>query len=47
LLSGVDLIDLGLRRLRDLPNAIKVFQLQAPGLPDFPPLRNLRSSPPE
>jgi class 3 adenylate cyclase len=27
LLSGVDLIDLGPRRLRDLPNAITVFQL--------------------
>ncbi|MDT5289646.1 MAG: hypothetical protein QOF88_4535, partial [Mycobacterium sp.] len=40
LLSGVDLRDLGPRRLRDLPNPITVFQLQASGLPtDFPPLR--------
>src|ERR1700704_3161765 len=40
LLSGVDLLDLGPRRLRDLPNPITVFQLQAPGLrTDFPPLR--------
>src|SRR3981189_214877 len=42
LLGGVDLHDLGPRRLRDLPNPITVFQLQAPGLPaDFPPLRTL------
>src|SRR6202012_1946856 len=29
LLSGVGLLDLGPRRLRDVPNAITVFQLQA------------------
>ena len=46
LLSGVDLVDLGPRRLRDLPNPITVFQLQAPGLPtDFPPLRALDTTP--
>jgi predicted ATPase len=46
LLSGVDLVSLGPRRLRDLPNPITVFQLQAPGLQtDFPPLRTLDSSP--
>src|SRR5258706_3583554 len=40
LLSGVDLLDLGPRRLRDVPNPITVFQLQAQGLrADFPPLR--------
>ncbi|MEV0669385.1 adenylate/guanylate cyclase domain-containing protein [Mycobacterium sp. NPDC050441] len=40
LLSGLDLVDLGPRRLRDLPAPITVFQLQAPGLAtDFPPLR--------
>src|ERR1700716_102762 len=40
LLSGVDLLDLGPRRLRDLPNPITVYQLHAPGLrADFPPLR--------
>jgi class 3 adenylate cyclase len=40
LLSGVDLVDLGPRRLRDLPNPITVFQVQALGLrADFPPLR--------
>src|SRR5882757_4698713 len=31
LLSGVDLQDLGPRRLRDLPNPIAIFQLAAPG----------------
>ena len=42
LLSGVDLIDLGPRRLSDLPNPLNVFQLEAPGLrTDFPPLRTL------
>jgi predicted ATPase len=46
LLSGVDLIDLGPRRLRDLPTPVQVFQVQAPGLPeDFPPLRTLDASP--
>jgi class 3 adenylate cyclase len=46
LLSGVDLLDLGARRLRDLPNPITVFQLRAPGLrTDFPPLRTLDSAP--
>src|ERR1700737_5046680 len=32
LLSGVDLLDLGPRRLREVPNPITVFQLQVPGL---------------
>jgi predicted ATPase len=42
LLSGVDLLDLGPRRLRDLPNPITVFQLQGPGLrTEFPPLKSL------
>ena len=46
LLSGVDLIDLGPRRLRDLPTPIGVFQVRADGLPkDFPPLRTLDVSP--
>src|ERR1700758_3834802 len=46
LLSGVDLVDLGSRRLRDVPNPITVFQVNAPGLPeDFPPLRTLDPSP--
>jgi predicted ATPase/class 3 adenylate cyclase len=53
LLSGVDLVDLGSRRLRDLPTPVQVFQVQAEGLrTDFPPLRavdaglgNLRPAP--
>src|SRR6516165_7814951 len=39
LLSGVDLVDLGQRRLRDLPTAVGVFQVRVAGLQaDFPPL---------
>jgi predicted ATPase len=46
LLSGVGLIDLGPRRLRDLPTPVEVFQVQADGLrTDFPPLRALDVSP--
>jgi predicted ATPase len=46
LLSGVDLVDLGPRRLRDLPTAVGVFQLRAAGLrTDFPPLRALDAGP--
>jgi predicted ATPase/class 3 adenylate cyclase len=46
LLSGVDLLDLGPRRLRDLPTPVKVFQVLAPGLrSDFPPLQALDASP--
>jgi predicted ATPase/class 3 adenylate cyclase len=46
LISGVDLEDLGSRRLRDLPNPVEVFQVRAPGLgTDFPPLRVLDASP--
>jgi predicted ATPase/class 3 adenylate cyclase len=46
LLSGVDLVDLGPRRLRDLPTAVGVFQIRAAGLrTDFPPLRALDASP--
>jgi predicted ATPase/class 3 adenylate cyclase len=46
LLSGVDLINLGPHRLRDIPSPLTVFQLEAPGLPkDFPPLRTLDPTP--
>jgi len=46
LLSGVDLMEMGPRRLRDLPTPVGVFQVQAPGLrTDFPPLRALDVSP--
>jgi hypothetical protein len=46
LLSGVDLIDLGPRRLRDVPTPLGIFQVRAPGLAtDFPALRALDTSP--
>jgi len=46
LLSGVDLLDLGPRRLRDLPTAFGVFQVRASGLrAEFPPLRTLDATP--
>src|SRR5271169_2164609 len=46
LLSGVDLVDLGPRRLRDLPTPIGVFQVRAAGLrTEFPALRALDASP--
>ena len=46
LLSGVDLVDLGPRRLRDLPTPIGVFQVRAAGLrTEFPALRALDVSP--
>src|SRR5271168_3238784 len=46
LLTGVDLIDLGPRRLRDLPNPVQVFQVRAAGLrTEFPALRALDASP--
>jgi hypothetical protein len=52
LLTGVDLLDLGPRRLRDVSASVGVFQVRASGLrTDFPPLRavdvtpgNLRSA---
>jgi class 3 adenylate cyclase len=34
LLSGVDLVDLGPRRLRDLPTPVGLFQVRAPGSAD-------------
>jgi class 3 adenylate cyclase len=47
-LDGVELLDLGPRRLRDVPRAVRVFQVQAPGLPtDFPrcaPLMRLQET---
>jgi class 3 adenylate cyclase len=46
LLSGVDLLDLGPRRLRDVPMPVGVFQVRAPGLrAEFPPLRALDTTP--
>src|SRR6201997_3405250 len=46
LLSGVDLVELGPRRVRDLPIPIGVFQVRAAGLrTEFPALRALDASP--
>ncbi len=46
LISGIELVDLGPRRLRDLPTPVGVFQVRAPGLRiDFPPLRALDVTP--
>jgi len=46
LLSGVDLLDLGARRLRDVAMPVGVFQVQADGLrTEFPPLRALDTTP--
>src|SRR4051794_13935826 len=44
--EGVDLIDLGEHRLRDLQSSMHVFQVDAPGLAaEFPPLRSLDAVP--
>src|ERR1700682_1987156 len=46
LLSGVDLLDLGPRRLRDVPVPVGVFQVRSAGLRvEFPPLRALDTTP--
>ena len=46
LLSGVDLLDLGPRRLRDVPMPLGVFQVRTAGLrTEFPPLRALDTTP--
>ncbi|KUI44708.1 cyclase [Mycobacterium sp. GA-1199] len=45
LVSGVDLVALGARRLRDIAKPVEVFQVRAQGLrSDFPPLRTLDTS---
>ena len=46
LLSGVDLVNLGPRRLRDVPMPVGVFQVRAADLQtNFPPLRALDTTP--
>ena len=46
LLNGVDLVDLGPCRLRDVPTPVGMFQVRADGLrAEFPPLRALDTSP--
>ena len=40
--DGIDVLDLGLHRLKDLPAEVHIFQLLAEGLPrDFPPVRGI------
>src|SRR5207249_12198064 len=42
--AGVELRDMGERRLKDLIRPERVYQVVAPGLPaSFPPLKTLRS----
>ncbi len=46
LLNGIDLLDLGPRRLRDVSAPVGVFQVRAPGLrTEFLPLRGVDSNP--
>jgi predicted ATPase len=46
LLSGVDLIALGSRRLRDIARPVDMFQVLAPGLrTEFPPLKTVDPTP--
>src|SRR5262245_4436015 len=46
LLGDVDLVDLGPRRLRDLPTPVQMFQVQAEGLrTEFPSLQALDAGP--
>src|SRR3954463_544076 len=46
LLSGVDLISLGQRRLRDIAKLVDVYQVQAEGLrTEFPPLKTADPAP--
>jgi predicted ATPase/class 3 adenylate cyclase len=40
--DGVDVLDLGYHRLKDLPSEVRIYQLVAEGLPrEFPPVRGL------
>jgi predicted ATPase len=46
LISGVDLISLGTRRLRDIAKPVDVFQVKADGLrTEFPPLKTVDPTP--
>jgi predicted ATPase/class 3 adenylate cyclase len=46
LLSGVDLVGLGPRRLRDIAKPVELFQVRAPGLrAEFPPLKTVDPTP--
>ncbi len=42
LITGVELISMGAKRLRDIAKPVEIFQVQAPGLhSEFPPLKTL------
>ena len=46
LLTGVDLLAMGSRRLRDIARPVELFQIRATGLPeDFPPLKTADAAP--
>ena len=46
LVTGVDLLDLGEHRLRDLAASVRLYQVRADGLEStFPPLRTLDATP--
>jgi predicted ATPase/class 3 adenylate cyclase len=46
LLTGIDLVELGPRRLRDIARPVELFQVRADGLrTEFPPLKTLDSTP--
>ncbi|MDT5244104.1 MAG: hypothetical protein QOD36_1480, partial [Mycobacterium sp.] len=46
LLSGIDLISLGPKRLRDIARPVDMFQVNAPGLrTEFPPLKTVDPTP--
>ncbi len=46
LISGIDLMSLGPRRLRDIAKSVDVFQVRADGLrSEFPPLKTLEAKP--
>lgn len=46
LIEGIELIDLGLRRLRDLSEALQIYQVSAQGLGrEFPPLKTVDTVP--
>jgi predicted ATPase len=46
LVTGIDLVELGPRRLRDIANPVELFQVRADGLrSEFPPLKTLDSPP--
>src|SRR6185436_2008031 len=44
--DGIELVDLGLHELRDVPEPVRLFQVQAEGLErEFPPLKTIGEHP--